>query len=99
MRDAFAERRGVLVEGLRRLGFGVAAPPAGAFYVFADARAFGRDSMALAFDLLERAQVAVTPGVDFGAAGEGFLRFSYAVSKQTLEEALERLAQALPGAA
>jgi len=98
MREAFQARRGLLVEGLRRLGFAVPELPGGAFYVFADARAFGDDSRALAFDLLERAGVAVTPGVDFGAAGEGFLRFSYAASRETLEEALDRLRDALPAA-
>ena len=96
MRDAYARRRDRLVAGLRALGFGVPHVPPGAFYVFADARAFGADSRALAFDLLERAHVGVTPGVDFGAAGEGWLRFSYAASEATIEEALARLADALP---
>jgi aspartate/methionine/tyrosine aminotransferase len=96
MRDAYARRRDRLVLGLRALGFGVPHLPAGAFYVFADARAFGADSHALAFALLEQAHVGVTPGVDFGAAGEGWLRFSYAASDATLEEALARLADALP---
>jgi aspartate/methionine/tyrosine aminotransferase len=95
MRDAYARRRELLVTGLRRLGFGVAAAPAGAFYVLADARAFGGDSRALSTALLERAGVAVTPGVDFGAAGEGFLRFCYAASEEVLHEALERLAPVL----
>jgi aspartate/methionine/tyrosine aminotransferase len=96
LRDALAPRRKRLVEGLRALGFGVPGLPRGAFYVFADARRFGADSRALAFDLLERAGVACTPGVDFGAAGEGWLRFSYAVADAVLDEALERLARALP---
>jgi aspartate/methionine/tyrosine aminotransferase len=95
MREAYARRRELLVAGLRRLGFGVAAAPAGAFYVLADARAFGGDSRALSATLLERAGVAVTPGVDFGAAGEGFLRFCYAASEDVLREALERLAPLL----
>jgi aspartate/methionine/tyrosine aminotransferase len=94
-REAYARRRTQLVEGLRALGFGVAAPPAGAFYVFADARAFGADSVALASRLLERAHVACTPGVDFGAAGEGFLRFCYAAREGDIAEALERLAPVL----
>jgi aspartate/methionine/tyrosine aminotransferase len=94
-RIAYARRRDLLVAGLRELGFGVAAKPQGAFYVFADARAFGRDSVALAGLLLERAQVAVTPGVDFGAAGEGFLRFCYAASEADLGLALQRLAPVL----
>jgi aspartate/methionine/tyrosine aminotransferase len=96
MRDAYARRRRLLVEGLRKLGFSISAPPQGAFYVFADAHRFGSDSRALAFDLLERAQVAVTPGVDFGQAGEGWLRFSCSASDERIEEALHRLAQALP---
>ena len=96
MRAAYDRRRKILVAGLRELGFGVPRLPLGAFYVFADARAFGADSRRLAFDLLEEAHVAVTPGVDFGAAGEGWLRFSYAASESTIAEALERLARALP---
>ena len=95
MRAAYAERRLLLVEGLRRLGFGVAAPPAGAFYVFADARRFDTDSRRLAFGLLERAHVATTPGIDFGEAGEGFLRFCCAASEADLEQALERLGRTL----
>jgi aspartate/methionine/tyrosine aminotransferase len=93
---AYARRREKLVAGLRALGFGVAHPPPGAFYVFADARAFGRDSVALAGELLARAHVACTPGVDFGAAGEGFLRFCYAASEDAIDEALARLAHVLP---
>jgi aspartate/methionine/tyrosine aminotransferase len=90
-RTAYARRRERLVGGLRALGFGIAREPAGAFYVFADARAFGAGSVALASTLLERAHVACTPGVDFGAAGEGFLRFCYAASEDAIEEALARM--------
>ena len=97
MRDAYVRRRDRMVAGLRALGFGVPHVPEGAFYVFADARAFSPDSRALAFDLLERAHVGTTPGIDFGAAGEGWLRFSYAASDATIEEALARLASALRG--
>jgi aspartate/methionine/tyrosine aminotransferase len=95
MRKAYARRRTLLVDGLRSLGFGVPVVPEGAFYVFADARAFDSDSRRLAFDLLERAGVATAPGIDFGAAGEGFLRFCYAASEADLEEALLRLAKTL----
>lgn len=94
-RAAYARRRAQLVAGLRALGFGVARAPEGAFYVFADARAFGRDSVALAGALLERAGVACTPGVDFGAAGEGFLRFCYAASEDAIAEALARMGPVL----
>jgi aspartate/methionine/tyrosine aminotransferase len=96
MRAAYAKRRLRLVEGLRAIGFRIPALPKGAFYVFADARAFGADSLQLAFRILERAHVGVTPGIDFGQAGEGWLRFCCAVSEEKLDEALERLARVLP---
>jgi aspartate/methionine/tyrosine aminotransferase len=96
MRDAYHKRRGLIVAGLRELGFGIPQLPEGAFYVFADARRFGSDSLALAFELLERAHVGTTPGIDFGAAGEGMLRFCYAVSEETIERALDSLARILP---
>jgi len=95
MVEAYTRRRSLLVEGLRKLGFEVPVAPRGAFYVFADARAFGADSRRLAFDLLERAHVAVTPGVDFGAAGEGWLRLSLSAPDAAIEEALARLGRAL----
>lgn len=98
MRSAYARRRRLLADGLRGLGFGVPRLPDGAFYVFADARRFGADSRALAFDLLERAGVATAPGVDFGAAGEGWLRFCCAASDADLEEAIARLGRALGAA-
>ena len=98
MRITYAGRRDRLVAGLRRLGFGLPHTPQGAFYVLADARPLGplgHDSRALAFELLERAHVGVTPGVDFGAAAEGWLRFCYAVADEVIDEALERLEGAL----
>jgi (5-formylfuran-3-yl)methyl phosphate transaminase len=91
MRDACAERRTLLVDGLRRLGFGIDRAPEGAFYVLADARRFGPDSLSLAFELLERAHVGVTPGIDFGVAAEGRLRFCYAVGPDVIESGLARL--------
>jgi len=95
MVEAYRRRRGLLVEGLRALGLAVPAPPRGAFYVFADARAIDGDSRRLAFDWLERAHVAVTPGVDFGAAGEGWLRFSLSAPDAAIAEALARIGRLL----
>jgi aspartate/methionine/tyrosine aminotransferase len=96
MREAYSRRRTLLVDGLRKLGFGVPVLPQGAFYVFADARAFGNDSLSLAFEILERARVGTCPGIDFGAAGEGWLRFCSAASEASIAEALERLGEVLP---
>ncbi len=93
MRDAYGRRRKLLLDGVRALGLEVPSLPRGAFYVFADASAYGDDSLQLAFDILERAHVAVTPGVDFGQAGEGFLRFSYTATEEQIGEGLSRLRQ------
>ena len=84
-----------MLEGLRKLGLEIPCVPQGAFYVFANARAFGEDSLRLAFDILERAKVGVTPGIDFGTAGEGWLRFCYAASDADIDEALARLGPVL----
>lgn len=91
MRAIYDERRRFIIPGLRRLGFGIATEPTGAFYVLANAKRFTTDSYAFAFEILERAKVGVTPGVDFGSNGEGYLRFSYANSKDNIAEALRRL--------
>jgi aspartate/methionine/tyrosine aminotransferase len=95
MRQTYARRRPILVEGLRSLGFRIKVPPTGAFYVFANASHLDRDSKRFGFDLLERARVGVTPGVDFGSGGEGFLRFSYAASEARIREGLARLEEYL----
>ena len=80
-----------MVSKLREIGFGIAAEPEGAFYVFADARKYTNDSYRFAFDILENAQVGVTPGTDFGSQGQGFIRFSYANNLENLQEGLNRI--------
>jgi aspartate/methionine/tyrosine aminotransferase len=45
----------------------------------------------MAFKILEQAKVAVTPGIDFGANCEGYIRFSYANSLSNIKEGLDRL--------
>ena len=96
-RRIFDERRHAMVAGLVRVGLGVGAPPTGAFYVLANARRYTSDSLAFAFDLLERAHVGVTPGIDFGRNAEGYLRFSYAASLERIEEGLARIDRVLSG--
>jgi len=90
-RRIFAERRRAMVDGLRAIGLGVGFEPEGAFYVLANARRFTRDSVAFAYEILERAHVAVTPGAAFGSNAEGYLRFSYASSVERIREGLRRL--------
>ena len=93
MRGTYDERRLYLVPALEALGLRIESPPCGAFYVFADASAWGRDSLKLAYRLLEEAGVACAPGIDFGDGGEGFLRFSYATSLDRLHEGVRRLSE------
>ena len=91
MRKTYDERRRFMLDRLRELGFGITVEPTGAFYVFANAKHLSHDSYQLAFDILEKAHVGVTPGIDFGSQGEGYLRFSYANSKANIAEAMNRL--------
>ena len=97
MKRIYNQRRKFMVRRLREMGFGIAVEPTGAFYVFANAQHFSGDSYALAFDILEKAHVGVTPGIDFGPSGEGYLRFSYANSLQKIAEGLERIERYLKG--
>jgi aspartate/methionine/tyrosine aminotransferase len=88
----YAENRRLMLDGLPRAGFDRIAPPDGAFYVYADVSDLTGDSLAFAREILDRAGVAVTPGLDFDAArGAGTLRFSYARSTADIAEGLERL--------
>lgn len=91
MRQTYDVRRRYLIERLQQLGFDIKIQPTGAFYVFVNAKHISSDSYKLAFDILEKAHVGVTPGIDFGENGEGFLRFSYANSKENLKEGMDRL--------
>ncbi len=91
MRRRYDARRRLMVEGLRELGLGIRVTPNGAFYVLARCDHIDPDEYRLAFDILEKSKVAVTPGRDFGPGGHGYLRFSYANSLENIKEALARL--------
>jgi len=91
MRAIYDERRRFMIRRLREMGFGITVEPTGAFYVFANAKHISTDSYALAFDILEKAKVGVTPGIDFGKNGEGYLRFSYANSIENIAEGMNRI--------
>ncbi|WP_370244510.1 pyridoxal phosphate-dependent aminotransferase [Salipiger sp.] len=88
----YARNRELMLEGLPKAGFDRIAPPDGAFYVYADVSHLAEDSRAFAAEILEKAGVAVTPGLDFDPErGHGTLRFSYARSTADIEEGLSRL--------
>jgi aspartate/methionine/tyrosine aminotransferase len=91
MRRIYNERRRFMISRLKELGLGITVEPTGAFYVFANAKHICGDSFRLAFDILEKAHVGVTPGIDFGHNGEGYLRFSYANSIEKIKEGLNRV--------
>ncbi len=89
MKRLYDERRRYMVKRLKELGFGITVEPTGAFYVFANAKHLSQDSLRFAFDILDKAHVGVTPGIDFGQNGEGYLRFSYANSIENIKEGLD----------
>ena len=91
MKKTFNIRRQYMVKRLRELGFGITVEPTGAFYLFANAKHISKDSYSLAFDILKKAHVGVTPGIDFGKNGEGYIRFSYANSMENIKEGMDRI--------
>jgi aspartate/methionine/tyrosine aminotransferase len=95
MRSIFDQRRRYMLKGLKALGFGISVDPVGAFYILARAKHISTDSYRLAFEILEQAGVGVAPGIDFGSAAEGYLRFSYANSLENITEGLRRMEEFL----
>jgi aspartate/methionine/tyrosine aminotransferase len=89
---SYRANRALMLDGLPKAGFDRIAPPDGAFYVYADVSGITNDSRALAAEILEKAGVAVTPGLDFDPLrGHTTLRFSYARSTDDIREGLMRL--------
>jgi len=91
MKAVYDERRRYMIKRLRELGFGLKVEPAGAFYMLANARHLSENSYDLAFEILEKVGVGVSPGIDFGQNAEGYLRFSYANSIENIREGLDRI--------
>ena len=92
-RAEFRARRDFLAPALESIGFRITARPEGAFYLYCDCSALSDDSFALARDLLEKAGVAATPGLDFGSnAPEKHIRFAYTTGLDRLAEAVSGLA-------
>jgi aspartate/methionine/tyrosine aminotransferase len=95
-RHEFRARRDFLLPALTALGFRVRCVPEGAFYVYADCSGIAADSYVFAHDLLERAGVAITPGIDFGDhCAAGHVRFAYTCSIDKLREGVGRIAEYL----
>ena len=95
-RAVLRERRDFIVPALNELGLNVPVPPDGAFYAWMDVSRLHADSWAFAHELLHRAQVALTPGRDFGRADpQRWMRLSFASSFDDLQEAVARLREVL----
>ncbi len=93
MVSAFHARRSVIVEGLNKIPGFSCRNPGGAFYAFPNIQDTGQNSSALQQRILEEAGVATISGTSFGAFGEGYLRFSYANSRENILKALDRIAE------
>ncbi len=86
----YQKRRDVLVSGLQHLGFDLSCPKA-TFYLWAHVT----DSISFAATMLEKAGIVVTPGIGFGEAGEGYVRFALTQPVERITTALERMEEIL----
>ena len=91
MREAYKTRRDFMVSALNRIPGVACHRPEGAFYLFVQFPGLGTDSLKIADLLLEKADIAATPGIAFGASGEGHVRFSIATGREHLEKAIKRI--------
>lgn len=93
---SYAARRRYMLDALEEIPGIACAPIEGAFYLFPSFPNSALNSVQVADALLEKADIACTPGIEFGAAGEGHVRFSIATAMSDLERAVERLARIAP---
>jgi aspartate/methionine/tyrosine aminotransferase len=93
MRDAYQARRDFMVKALNEIEGIACRSIEGAFYLFPSFPGSGKNSLELADGLLEKAQIASTPGIAFGQSGEGHVRFAISTAMADLERAVERLAR------
>ena len=96
MNETFRQRRDRLVNGLNKIEGVSCTMPEGAFYAFPNVKNVTGDDKALATYLLSEGGVACLGGSAFGAAGKGYLRFSYAASIEDIDYALEQMARCIP---
>ena len=96
MNEIFRQRRDRLVNGLNKISGLSCTMPEGAFYAFPNVSKITQDDRALATFLLQEGGVACLGGSSFGAAGKGYLRFSYAASLDDIDYALEQIGRCAP---
>ncbi len=101
MKDIYNKRRLYMLDRLKGMGFDIKNEPTGAFYIIVNMRhlaeKFDGSSLKLAYDILEKIKIGVTPGIDFGPGAEGYIRFSYATSLENIREGMDRLERYVSG--
>ncbi len=95
MVNEYSERRALIVDGLRSIRGVECSRPRGAFYVFPRIESFGVSSDTFAMLMLQKAGVIVVGGTAFGGNGEGYIRISYAASREKVTQALDKMKNAL----
>lgn len=95
MIEEFAKRREVIAEGLNKLPGISVRKPEGTFYAFPSIKDTGMTSTGFADLMLDKAHVALTPGIAFGEAGEGYARISFATSMENIRRGLQRMGEVL----
>ena len=91
MVKGYQRRRDIIVEGLNKVEKLSCRKPQGTFYAFVDISKTGMNSTDFAFDLLDKAQVAVVPGITYGEVGDGYIRIALTKQDDEIEEAVERI--------
>ncbi|AMM53617.1 aminotransferase class I/II-fold pyridoxal phosphate-dependent enzyme [Pyrococcus kukulkanii] len=95
MKKEYAERRKIVLDRLKKMPYIKVREPKGAFYIFPNISETEMSSEEFSEWLLEKAKVVVIPGTAFGKNGEGYIRISYATSREKLIEAMDRIEKAL----
>ena len=93
MNELYQARRDVLIDGLNSMGWKLEKTQA-TFYVWAPVPE-GYDSMSFCAAMLEKCGIIVVPGVGYGPAGEGYVRFALTLDEKRIREALARMKQHL----
>lgn len=90
--DVYKERRDIICQSLKKMGFVCEIPKAG-LYVWAKSPITHKKVEEISFELIRQTQVFITPGTAFGSEGEGYFRISLCQPKEIIQEAMERMSQ------
>lgn len=91
MVKGYQRRRDILVEGINKIDLLSCRKPQGTFYVFVNISKTGMDSTTFAFELLDKVQVAVVPGITYGEVGDGYIRIALTRDDDEIKEAVSRI--------